>query len=452
MRRMRDCLLSIGLFDLPSHGPLYTWTNKRLADPVGKKLDRCLVNDQWLLIFSASHCSFEAPDFSDHTPCHIRLFSEPPSFGTRPFKFLNCLTKLPSFLDTVSSAWSEAGTVAVNCGDLCYKLRRIKKDLKALSRENYSNIVKRVAEASDVLASMQLALLNDPSVVNLTWEKSAMSIWIALREAEESFFKQRSRVKWLAEGDSNTTFYHNYTKIRNATNAIKHILKADDSTTSSLQEVHEVAVDHFSSFMNTFRGVFCPALPDFLNDLQPCRLSESQAACLISPISSELIKDTLFHMPLGKTPGPDGLPAEFFRATWGAESITEFRPTACLNTTYKIISRILADRLKQHLPQLITPNQTAFVKDRLLLENVLLASEVLLGYHKASSPPRITLKVDISKAFNSVRWDIVLSVLQELGVPVAFIQWIRACICSASFSININGVTSGFFKSKSGLR
>lgn len=187
-------------------------------------------------------------------------------------------------------------------------------------------------------------------------------------------------------------------------------------------------------------------------------------------------------MPLNKTPWPNGLPAEFFRASWGiirplvctavkdfflssflhtalnntslvlipkrpgAESMKEFRPISCLNTVYKLISRVLADRLKQHLPVLIAPNQSAFVKDKPLLENVLLASEILISYHKESSPPRITLKVNISKAFDSVIWDFVLSVLQEYGALSVFIHWIKACICSPSFSISINGVTSGCFK------
>lgn len=104
----------------------------------------------------------------------------------------------------------------------------------------------------------------------------------------------------------------------------------------------------------------------------------------------------------------------------GAEEIKAFRPISCLNTIYKLISRILCDRLKVVSPYLVLPNQTAFIKDRLLTENVLLASEVLQGYQNESVSGRITLKVDISKAFDSVCWDFVFSALQSYNIPAPF--------------------------------
>lgn len=135
----------------------------------------------------------------------------------------------------------------------------------------------------------------------------------------------------------------------------------------------------------------------------------------------------------------------------GAETIQEFRPISCLNTHYKVITKLLTNRLKGLLPDLILPNQTAFVQNRLLLENVLLASEVVQGYHKFAEP-KITLEVDIAKAFDSVRWDFVLSTLQAYNIPEKFIGWVRKCICTPSFSLSINGVSAGYFKGKTGLR
>lgn len=81
----------------------------------------------------------------------------------------------------------------------------------------------------------------------------------------------------------------------------------------------------------------------------------------------------------------------------GTDTIKEFRHIACLNTQYKLITRILSNRLKVTLSGLILPNQTAFVTDSLLVENVLLASEIIQGYHLSSSQPKITLKVNIAK-------------------------------------------------------
>ncbi|KAG7576912.1 hypothetical protein ISN45_Aa03g012390 [Arabidopsis thaliana x Arabidopsis arenosa] len=488
MRMFGDCLADLGLFDLSYSGPKFTWTNHRSGDPVAKKLDRCLVNGCWLLRFPSSHCTFEAPEFSDHTPCHIKLVTPPPSYGTRPFKFFSLLIKHPKFLDSVMEAWTQVGLPVFSLRDFCFKLKKMKRPIKDLMKENFSDLEKRVAEAHSTLDALQLLTLNDPSPINIQNEISAKEVWLHLSLAEESFFKQKSRLRWLGEGDSNTSFFHSVTAARNAKNAIKFLMKPDGSLTSSLQEVHDLAVEHFAGILRTVRGRFCPDLHELLTSFIQDTCTLEQQSSLSIPFSADAIKSCLFKMPVNKTPGPDGFPAEFFKTTWsiighelcssvlqffrdsfipsalnstslvlipkrpGAVELKDFRPISCLNTVYKIISRLLLDRLKKLLPNLILPNQTAFVKERLLMENVLLASEVVQGYHKDSVKEKITLKVDISKAFDSVRWDFLLSSLQAYKVPPVFVNWIRACVCFPSFSVSINGVTSGFFKGKTGLR
>lgn len=80
----------------------------------------------------------------------------------------------------------------------------------------------------------------------------------------------------------------------------------------------------------------------------------------------------------------------------------DYIPISCCNILYKVISKILANRLKGIMPKLISANQSAFVKDRLLMENLLLATELVKDYHKTEISGRCAMKIDISKAFNSV--------------------------------------------------
>ena len=86
------------------------------------------------------------------------------------------------------------------------------------------------------------------------------------------------------------------------------------------------------------------------------------------------------------------------------------------------------------------------------MENVLFASELLKSYHKEYVTERCAVKVDISKAFDSVQWSFFLKVLEALNLPEKFILWIKRCIEMASFSIQINGELAGYFNSKRGLR
>lgn len=204
--------------------------------------------------------------------------------------------------------------------------------------------------------------------------------------------------------------------------------------------------------------------------------------------SKEEIKEAFFSLPKNKASGPNGYSSEFFTSCWsviGAEvtaaitkffssgtllkqwnattlvliskiqnasKVSDFRPISCLNTLYKVISRLLANRLKSILPSVISHAQSAFLPTRLLSENVLLASEIVQGYNRKNIKARALLKVDLRKAFDSVRWDFMLATLSALIIPEKFIGWIRECVCTPSFSISVNGMSDGFFQSTRGLR
>lgn len=118
---------------------------------------------------------------------------------------------------------------------------------------------------------------------------------------------------------------------------------------------------------------------------------------------------------------------------------------------YKVISKILVRRLKTILPAAIKPNQSAFVTGRLLLENVLLATEMVSGYHLPNISPRCTIKLDISKAFDTVKWSFITSVLTAMGLPSQFVCWIYMCISTVSFSVAVNGELAGFFSVVQGV-
>ncbi|CAA7059505.1 unnamed protein product [Microthlaspi erraticum] len=135
-----------------------------------------------------------------------------------------------------------------------------------------------------------------------------------------------------------------------------------------------------------------------------------------------------------------------------SQTMNDYRPIACCNFLYKVISKILANRLKLILSDAIEPNQSAFVKGRLLVENVLLASELVNGYHKSSISTRCTIKFDIAKAFDTVKWSFIIAVLQAMGLPLVFINWIHVCISTASFSVVVSGGLEGFFTSARGIR
>lgn len=135
-----------------------------------------------------------------------------------------------------------------------------------------------------------------------------------------------------------------------------------------------------------------------------------------------------------------------------AQEMRDYIPISCCNVVYKVVAKILSNRLKILLPKIVVENQSAFVKRRLLIENVLLASELVKDYHKDSIIPRCMMKIDISKAFDSVQWSFLLNSLIAMGFPARFIHWIRLCIPTPSFSVQVNGDLAAYFQSSRGLR
>lgn len=92
------------------------------------------------------------------------------------------------------------------------------------------------------------------------------------------------------------------------------------------------------------------------------------------------------------------------------------------------------------------------MQGRLLVENTILASEIVHGYHRNKGPKRITIKVDIAKVFDTVDWGFIFNFLQGMDLPYLFLHWLHACTTSPSFVIGFNGSVQGYFRSTRGLR
>ncbi|XP_048604603.1 uncharacterized protein LOC125582127 [Brassica napus] len=81
------------------------------------------------------------------------------------------------------------------------------------------------------------------------------------------------------------------------------------------------------------------------------------------------------------------------------------------------------------------------------MENVLLVSELVKSYHKPNIAPRCAVKIDISKAFDSVQWSFLRGILTAIKIPEKFVEWIMKCVELASFSVQVNGELAGYFNS-----
>lgn len=205
MREFVQCVASAELSDLAFLGNSYTWTNKQGATLVSKKLDRVMVNDEWLSVFPDALAVFGDPGISDHCPCCVFLDTSLPK-PKCPFKFFSLLNQNPDFLILISECWRALPFEGSKMLWVSKKLKELKSVIRSFSRVNYSQLGMRVAEAFEELLSCQRSTLSNPSPEAAASEKDAHTKWSALARAEESFLQQRSKVNWLGKGDCDTVF------------------------------------------------------------------------------------------------------------------------------------------------------------------------------------------------------------------------------------------------------
>ena len=208
---------------------------------------------------------------------------------------------------------------------------------------------------------------------------------------------------------------------------------------------------------------------------------------LTNEFNAEEIKSALFQMGPTRALGPDGMNALFYQKFWhivgdtvvsavleflnnghmllalnhthivlipkinNPVKMSDFRPISLCNVIYKIIAKVLANRLKQILPHIIAPTQSAFVPGRLITDNVTYEALHMMHGRKKGKTGTIALKLDISKAYDGVKWSFLRRIMLKLGFPKGWVDKVMSCVSLTSFSILINGKLYGMITPARGL-
>uniref|UniRef100_A0A2N9FD38 SMP-LTD domain-containing protein n=1 Tax=Fagus sylvatica TaxID=28930 RepID=A0A2N9FD38_FAGSY len=175
----------------------------------------------------------------------------------------------------------------------------------------------------------------------------------------------------------------------------------------------------------------------------------SDRALLDSRFEREEIIQVVKDLQGDKSLGPDGFNMAFFQKCWSvveSDVLGFFEEMYEHGSVYKILAKVLANRLKRVLDGLVSESQNAFVGGRQTPDSVLIANECL-DSRLRSHLPGVVCKLDIEKAYDHVNWDCLLSLLDRMGFGFKWRTWIRTCISTVRFSIMVNGSPSGFFGS-----
>lgn len=135
-----------------------------------------------------------------------------------------------------------------------------------------------------------------------------------------------------------------------------------------------------------------------------------------------------------------------------ASRVKDYRPISCCSVVYNIVVKILASRLQKVIPKLVSPTHAGFFPGRLIVDNVMMESELIRGCSFAQISPRCLVKVDIMKAYYSIDWFFLRRVMEEMSFPQMFIRWIMGCVSTDLYTILVNGCPTKKFKATKGLR
>ncbi|XP_071700669.1 uncharacterized protein [Rutidosis leptorrhynchoides] len=395
-KKFNDFINNSKLIDIPLGGRLFT----RVSDDGIKfnKLDRFLVNDSFHNLWSGLSVVALDRGKSDH--CPIILKEDNKNFGPKPIK--------------VFDEWFDI-------------------------EEDEIDALKSVANALE-------------------------------QKAEKGLITDEERKQWL---DTRKEWFQ---KEKIKVNMLKQKARVHPCT------IKEEAFLHFKSRFEEH-----PGDRPSLSDLSYPSLSPDEANDLEAPISEAEVFEAIQDCGSSKAPGPDGFNLGFFKKFWdiikedvlnaitwfwekgeflkGCNAsfvtlipkkrdpitISDYRPISLIGSFYKIVAKILSNRLRRVIPKLIGSEQSAFLKEHFILDGVLIANESI-EYLKKHKKRSLIFKVDFEKAFDCLKWDFLLEVMSCMGFGSKWCEWIRGCLKSASISILINGSPTREFSIGRGVR
>ena len=312
------------------------------------------------------------------------------------------------------------------------KLKMMKASLKEWHQQHSHNMESKISEVKN-----RLSFLDSKGEVNVLLEEEVkelhhLSVNLhSMSRVQNSINWQKSRVKWLQEGDENSKFFHNIMSHRRRRNNIS-LVHVNGVSVVGVQNIRTTVFNHFSThFKNS-----AAARPG-VETLSFRKLSYGEAGNLTKPLSMEEVKQAVWDCDSFKSPGPDGISFGFIKEFWemlkedfmryivefhrngrltkgvnstfiafipkvtSPQQLNDFRPISLDGCMYKVLAKVLANRLRGVLGNVISDSQSAFIKGKQILDGSLIANEAVDEARRLNKE-LLMFKVDFEKAYDSV--------------------------------------------------
>ena len=423
-----------GFLDLGYCGSPFTWSrNHPTEGRIRIHLDRALAIAAWKSKFPGALVQHLSMSTSDHSMIVVSTPSTKPRYKRPrpPFRFEAMWLRDPRCAEIVEDAWMEGlyqpnGAQIRNCLDSC------RTRLSAWNKTEFGHVGRQISRLEKELQMLEQH--HRPNHKHIEEVRKALNCWL---DAENTMWHQRSRHLWITDGDRNTSFFHQKASNRKDRNLIRGITDQNGVWQEDDQAVESIVLDYFNSI---FRSNGPTDIAPITATVRPM-VTDQMNEYLCQTFQADEVHKALKQMHPKKSPGPDGMPPLFYQHFWSLTGecvtkavldflnlgvippkfndthiilipkvknptkITQYRPISLSNVISRLASKVIANRLKRFLPDIISENQSAFMSTHLITDNVLVAFETMhhLNQKRSGRVGEMALKLDMSKAL--IEWN-----------------------------------------------
>jgi len=412
------------LINLPLRGRSYTWYKGDGRSM--SRIDRFLLSEKWCSTWPNCFQLASSRGMLDHCPLMLSVDEE--NWGPIPLRMSKCWENFPGYKNFVRDKWHSFQVDGWGGYFLKEKFKLIKLALKDWHLKHSRNLPAKILSLKNKISFFYLKGETEDLLESEVEEYQGLSEeFFSLSRSHASICKQLSQALWLREGDANSKKFHGIMSSRHRGNVVTCLL-VDSVLTEGVENVRRAVFDHFSTHFQAC-NTECPRMAA----LQFPSFSYRQGASLVKPFSVEEVKAAMWDCDHFICPGPDGITFGFIKDFWdilredvrrflvefhrngrlakginstfialipkveSPQRLNDFRLISLVGSMYKILAKVLTNRLRSIIGSVISDNQSAFIKGRQILDGILVANEVVEDARKCKKE-LLLFKVDFKKS------------------------------------------------------
>ena len=491
-RQVKSMMESLDLIDIwrEQHPNLLQFTWCSYNPPIQCRLDFFLISFN---LYAQTDRSEISPGFkTDHSLVKLHMVPVNEARGRGFWKFNTTLLHDPDYVDRIKKCISVTKINACNMNpSMLWEF--MKCQVRSVTIEFAAKLSKRrkihESELYKKLNDLELKFSTDPCETIATEIQVCKSNIDAIYSYKTKGCMVRSHAKNVEFGEKNSRYFINLEKRNNRQKVITKLMTDDDIV---LTNSKDILVEERKFYENLYTSCN-PKSCNILEDLCPPgtvypKLDNNHKISCEGLITIHECKSVLKSMPNNKTPGTDGLPTEWYKFFFNdiAEIVVDsfnyafvhgklspdqrrgiislipkkdknpiflknWRPISLLNTDYKLASKCIAFRIKNVLNNIISGEQTGFLKGRYIGENIRLALD-MIDYLSVNNLPSIMFLIDFEKAFDKLEWCFILKAMKLFNFGDDIINWVHVFYNDITSCVTNNGHVSTFFNLHRGVR